>query len=60
MLLFWGVSIEKWFLSISIPLPLCDCSICILHTTKSMMWREVASRPLSNKYVLESKYMHIY
>jgi hypothetical protein len=28
--------------------------------TKSMIWRVVAIRPLSNKYVFESKYVHIY
>ena len=25
-----------------------------------MVWRDVAIRPLSNKFILESEYMHIY
>ena len=39
------------------PMYLCICSIFICPATKSMMWR---SDPLSNKYVFESKYIHIY
>ena len=60
MSLFGGLSIQKWFFSISIPPPYVIVVRFLSPPTKSVMWREVAIRPLSNKYCFAIKiYAHI-
>ena len=53
------VIILEWVFSISIP-PYVIVRFLLPPPTKSMIWRDVAIRPLNKKYVFESKYMHIY